>query len=233
MTREKLDKRKKVKESDIVVGDKVLLAQKKGTTVPPFDPKPYTVTSSRHNIIVAERGRKKLRRHAGMVKKLYKRPAHLIKEKHNTKYEHKDSTDEDDDGFDIELIETEDEAEIQASQDDDDDVGGAEDDRDHHQDEDDVGGEEDDRNHHQDDDDEAADDQQNDHDDDHHEEEKEAEPGPRRSPRLLERERRIPLRYKQYVLVTQDDCGVCSNCRDMIKFGGPGTLGRAFSIKYR
>ena len=79
MTRNRLDEKKKVRETDIKVGDKVLLVQKKSTVVPPFNPKPYNVPSCKNNIIKAKRGGKTLRRHASSVKKLWKRPEHLIK----------------------------------------------------------------------------------------------------------------------------------------------------------
>ena len=40
----KLDKRRSAREIEYKVGDKVLIKQKKTTTQPPFDPRPYTIT---------------------------------------------------------------------------------------------------------------------------------------------------------------------------------------------
>jgi len=42
--KEYADKRRRAKERQVKVGDKVLFAQDKSTTKQPFDPRPYTVT---------------------------------------------------------------------------------------------------------------------------------------------------------------------------------------------
>ena len=80
-TKERLDKRKRATESTIKTGDRVLLAQKKSTTNPPFDPRPYEVLANKHNIIEVERDGKMKKRHASKVKKLWPRPEHLRKKK--------------------------------------------------------------------------------------------------------------------------------------------------------
>ena len=59
----------------------MLLKQKKSTIKPPFDPSPYEVTKSKNNIITMERKGRTFTRHASQVKKVHKRPAHLIREK--------------------------------------------------------------------------------------------------------------------------------------------------------
>ena len=50
------DKRKGAKVSQIKPGDKVLLAQKKTTTQPPFNPNPFTVIKTNGPQITAKRG---------------------------------------------------------------------------------------------------------------------------------------------------------------------------------
>ena len=55
----------------IVVGDKVLVKQKKRNAFStPFDPKPYTVTWQKGNSIVASRGDHTIRRNVSFFKKV-------------------------------------------------------------------------------------------------------------------------------------------------------------------
>ena len=86
--KEKFDKRKTAKERDIKEGDRVLVAQKKTTTKPPFDPKPYKVTEVKGSQIVVERGDKTRVRNMGKVKLLKPRPDRLqLRVHHNTPHE--------------------------------------------------------------------------------------------------------------------------------------------------
>ena len=81
-TREKrkmiLDKKKSAKATIIVPGDKVLIAQKKTTTRPPFDPNPFTVIKTKGAQIVAKRGEVIRVRNKAKFKLLKERPAYLI-----------------------------------------------------------------------------------------------------------------------------------------------------------
>ena len=50
------DKKKRAKVTEIKPGDKVLIAQKKSTTKPPFNPNPFEVVSVEGHQIRAQRG---------------------------------------------------------------------------------------------------------------------------------------------------------------------------------
>ena len=49
------DKRKTAQERMVKVGNKVLVAQRKTTTKPPFDPNPYTITEVKGTQVTVER----------------------------------------------------------------------------------------------------------------------------------------------------------------------------------
>ena len=53
--KEVTDKRKTAQERMVKVGDKVLVAQRKTTTKPPFDPNPYTITEVKGTQVTVER----------------------------------------------------------------------------------------------------------------------------------------------------------------------------------
>ena len=72
----KLDLRKTAKNKEISVGDKVLVSQRKSTTKPPYDPKPFKVIEIKGTQVTAERGNKKRVRNLGKVKVLRPRPEH-------------------------------------------------------------------------------------------------------------------------------------------------------------
>ena len=73
-----LDKKKSAKATKVVPGDKVLIAQKKTTTRPPFDPNPFTVIKTKGAQIVAKRGEVIRVRNKAKFKLLKERPAYLI-----------------------------------------------------------------------------------------------------------------------------------------------------------
>ena len=54
--KEKLDLRKTAKNKEVSVGDKVLLSQRKSTTKPPYDPRPFEVIEIKGTQVTAERG---------------------------------------------------------------------------------------------------------------------------------------------------------------------------------
>ena len=56
------DKRKTAQEKTVKPGDKVLVAQRKTTTKPPFDPNPYTIKEVKGTQVTVERGKGKRRR---------------------------------------------------------------------------------------------------------------------------------------------------------------------------
>jgi hypothetical protein len=65
------DKVLHAKASDVTVGDKVLVKQKKRNAFStPFDPNPYTVTWRRGNSVVAKRGETTIRRNISFFKKV-------------------------------------------------------------------------------------------------------------------------------------------------------------------
>ena len=80
-TREKrkevYDKKKRTQEKEIQSGDKVLLSQKKTTTAPPFDPKPFTVISVSGRQVKAQRGETVRVRNQAKFKLIKDRPQHL------------------------------------------------------------------------------------------------------------------------------------------------------------
>ena len=78
-----LDLRKTARIKDVAIGDKVLVSQRKSTTKPPYDPRPFEVTEIKGTQVTAERGNKKRVRNLGKVKVLRPRPEHLkLKMKH-------------------------------------------------------------------------------------------------------------------------------------------------------
>jgi hypothetical protein len=75
--KEVYDKKHRVKEQTIKMGDKVLIKQQKTTVKPPFDPKPYSVTEVKGTQVTAVRGNQKKVRSKEKVKLLQDRPRHL------------------------------------------------------------------------------------------------------------------------------------------------------------
>ena len=76
--KEVTDKRKTAQERMVKVGDKVLVAQRKTTTKPPFDPTPYTITEVKGTQVTVEREGKRLKkRNLAKVKILRQRPERL------------------------------------------------------------------------------------------------------------------------------------------------------------
>ena len=93
--KEKRDKRKTAREKNIQIGDKVLIAQRKTTTKPPYDPKAYEVVDIKGTQITASRGSKTRVRNMAKVKVLKERPKRLqCSAKHTTSME--DKSDEED-----------------------------------------------------------------------------------------------------------------------------------------
>ena len=73
------DKRHRAKERVMERGDQVLVKQNKSTTKTPFDPNPWTVTSTDGNRVHMKReGDERRVRDKNQLKKLKKRPPHLI-----------------------------------------------------------------------------------------------------------------------------------------------------------
>ena len=72
------DRRHRVKKKEVVPGDQILIKQSKTTTKPPFDPKPFTVTSVEGNRIDAQRDGKFRRRDKNSIKVVKARPNHLV-----------------------------------------------------------------------------------------------------------------------------------------------------------
>ena len=71
------DKRKTAQEKMVKPGTKVLVAQRKTTTKPPFDPNPYTVMEVKGTQVTAERDGKIKKRNLAKVKILKERPERL------------------------------------------------------------------------------------------------------------------------------------------------------------
>ena len=71
------DKRKTAQERLVKPVDKVLVAQRKTTTKPPFDPNPYTVKEVRGTQVTVERKGKMRKRNLAKVKILKERPERL------------------------------------------------------------------------------------------------------------------------------------------------------------
>ena len=72
------DRKKKARPKSLEPGDQVLLKQRKTTVKPPFDPNPYTVTSTEGNRVFMQRGDGKQRvRDKNNVKMVAIRPEHL------------------------------------------------------------------------------------------------------------------------------------------------------------
>ena len=75
--KEYADKRRRAKDREVKVGDKILIAQDKSTIRQPFDPNPYEVTKVSHAQVTAEgNGRKKVR-NMGKCKIVKERPNYL------------------------------------------------------------------------------------------------------------------------------------------------------------
>ena len=67
--KKKYDKRKRVVEQDIQIGDRAMIKQKKTTVKPPWDPNPYTVDKiSKERLYMSRGDGKTRRRHVGDVK---------------------------------------------------------------------------------------------------------------------------------------------------------------------
>ena len=73
----KLDKRRRARDIEYKEGDRVLIKQKKTTTKPPFDPKPYTITKVEGMQVTAERGDKIRVRNKAKWKLVKERPSRL------------------------------------------------------------------------------------------------------------------------------------------------------------
>jgi hypothetical protein len=72
------DKRKTAQEKMVKPGDKVLVAQRKTTTKPPFDPNPYTITEVKGTQVTVEReGKRPRKRNLAKIKILKERPERL------------------------------------------------------------------------------------------------------------------------------------------------------------
>ena len=97
--KEYADKHRRATDRQYKVGDTVLLYQKKSTTKPPYDPDPFTVTTTEGTKITATRRGKVVTRNADKWKILKRRPHHLDIDKH-TEHDREDQTDDDDD-FDL------------------------------------------------------------------------------------------------------------------------------------
>ena len=92
--KEKYDKRKTAKKTKIQIGDQVLVSQRKTTTKPPYDPKPFQVKEVRGTQIIAERGDKRRVRNQGKVKLLKQRPEHLQLQTHRNLVKKQDGEEE-------------------------------------------------------------------------------------------------------------------------------------------
>ena len=76
--KEMRDRKKTAQERAVKPGDKVLVAQRKTTTKPPFDPNPYTITEVKGTQVTVEReGKKSRKRNMAKVKMLQERPERL------------------------------------------------------------------------------------------------------------------------------------------------------------
>ena len=71
------DRRKTAQEKEVKAGDKVLVAQRKTTTKPPYDPKPYTVKEVKGTQVMIGREGKQKKRNLAKVKILKERPERL------------------------------------------------------------------------------------------------------------------------------------------------------------
>ena len=71
------DKRRRAKDRDVQVGDRVLIAQDKSTVKQPFDPNPYSVTKVSFSQVTAVRGGRKRVRNLGKCKVIRERPHYL------------------------------------------------------------------------------------------------------------------------------------------------------------
>ena len=79
------DKRKTAQEQMVKPGMKVLVAQRKTTTKPPFDPNPYTITEVKGTQVTVEReGKKSKKRNLAKVKILKERPERLKSRRRET-----------------------------------------------------------------------------------------------------------------------------------------------------
>ena len=72
------DKRKCAKVTEMKPGDKVLLAQKKTTTQPPFNPNPFIVVRTKGSQITAKRGDTIRFRNQAKFKLIKERPTYLL-----------------------------------------------------------------------------------------------------------------------------------------------------------
>ena len=73
----KLDKRRRARDIEYKVGDRVQIKQKKTTTKPPFDPRPYIITEVEGVQVTAKRGDKIRIRNKGKWKLVRERPVRL------------------------------------------------------------------------------------------------------------------------------------------------------------
>ena len=71
------DKRHKVKEKKVEIGDEIMLQQQKTTTRSPFDPDTYKVKEIKGSSVVAERRGRELLRAKNLIKVVKQRPEHL------------------------------------------------------------------------------------------------------------------------------------------------------------
>ena len=88
------DKRRRAKDIEYKLGDKVLMSQKKSTVKPPFDPKPYTVIKVKGNQVTGQRGMAVKIRNKAKFKLLKPRPERL-KPRLTKHSEAKDESDDD------------------------------------------------------------------------------------------------------------------------------------------
>ena len=71
IAKEKADKKSYVKSSNLQVGDRVLCRQqRKDKITPPFNPKPYVVTTIKSSQVIAENDTRVIKRHITHFKKL-------------------------------------------------------------------------------------------------------------------------------------------------------------------
>ena len=75
------DKGHRATQKTVKPGDKILVQQKKTTTSPPFDPKPYSVTAVKGNRVTSERNGQTRVRSKNHIKVVPERPLHLIPKK--------------------------------------------------------------------------------------------------------------------------------------------------------
>ena len=71
------DKRHKVKEKKVEIGDEIMLQQQKTTTRSPFDPDTYKVKEVKGSSVVAERRGRELFRAKNLIKVVKQRPEYL------------------------------------------------------------------------------------------------------------------------------------------------------------